>query len=215
MENDYLQSIWQKALSSYPKAAHFSERFFAQLSDAYGHKDRYYHNAQHIGKMLGLLEQYQAKLKSVHLYYLAAFYHDIIYNALRTDNEQKSAEWAAADFQAMGIKKGDSEFVQKLILLTSGHAESDKILSHEEALFLDSDIQILGSEFYVYQEYSKNIRKEYQRIPELIYYQKRMAFLKKMQAQKRLFNSPEFKKSYEKQARENLDWEINDIKTKL
>jgi predicted metal-dependent HD superfamily phosphohydrolase len=49
----------------------------------------------------------------------------------------------------------------------------------------------------------------------MIYRQKRLAFLVKTMKAKAIYCTPEFKKMYEKIARENLQWEIDNLKATL
>ncbi|MEG1198490.1 MAG: hypothetical protein RSD53_03805, partial [Algoriella sp.] len=77
--------------------------------------------------------------------------------------------------------------------------------------FIDADLSILGQSTVKYFIYSENIRKEYQQFPKEIYNLGRKNVLEKFVAQDQIYKTDHFNYLYEQQARENLDFEINQL----
>ena len=60
----------------------------------YNESQRAYHSLQHIQQLFTQFEQIKHYLNEPHIIALALFYHDVIYEPTRSDNELKSAEYA-------------------------------------------------------------------------------------------------------------------------
>ncbi len=177
-----------------------------QLIEAhYSDGDRRYHTLQHLSEMFGLLKEYykeELPLTTV----LAVFYHDLIYSALRSDNEKQSAQIAKEKLTNWNQAADVINKVEELILLTANHAA----VSDEEAtVFLDADMAILGSEPDHYEQYRKGVREEFSIYPDFIYNRGRKQFLQKTILQTRIYQSDFFKRRFEAQARINIQNEIN------
>ncbi len=76
------------------------------------------------------------------------------------------------------------------------------------AIMLDIDLSILGKPWKQYDEYRKNIRQEYVKVPWGIYAPKRAGILSNFLKRPQLFYFPFFFDQYEQQARTNLEREI-------
>ena len=70
------------------------EKHWIILEKAYPQKNRYYHNLSHLENMMLSFTKYQSEIQMKNEVRYAIFYHDIVYNAKKTDNELKSAEFA-------------------------------------------------------------------------------------------------------------------------
>jgi predicted metal-dependent HD superfamily phosphohydrolase len=67
-----------------------------ELIHAYSSPDRYYHNLTHIQDCLSVFDQTSSLVAHPKEVELAIWFHDAVYDTRRSDNEQKSAEWAEA-----------------------------------------------------------------------------------------------------------------------
>ncbi len=74
--------------ASASQAAHW----WTTLSTRYSEPQRAYHTLTHIAHMLGLVEQYQSRLCHHTNVALATWFHDVIYEPKRNDNEEASRD---------------------------------------------------------------------------------------------------------------------------
>jgi predicted metal-dependent HD superfamily phosphohydrolase len=73
------------------------------------------------------------------------------------------------------------------------------------------DLSILGASQSVYQLYCNAIRKEYKNIPWLLYKRGRKRFLQETLKRTHIFLTKEYQDRYEKQARMNMQEELNGL----
>jgi predicted metal-dependent HD superfamily phosphohydrolase len=81
-------------------------------------------------------------------------------------------------------------------------------------IFLDLDLLILGMEREQYVKYAKNIRKEYDFVPDDIYAKERKIILNQYLNSQFIFKTKNFRDLFEKQARNNIKFEIDNILSK-
>ena len=130
---------------------------------------------------------------------LALWFHDAIYDTRAPDNEAKSAEWAR---QALGaLSPGDLDSIERLILVTQ---HSGAPSAPDEELLVDIDLSILGASEQRFDEYERQIRHEYQWVPEDVYKRERAKILKHFARLPSLYHTDYFRDLLESQARENL-----------
>ena len=132
---------------------------------------------------------------------MALWFHDAIYAPFSETNEEDSAEWAADWLQEKGLDKGSISNIADHILDTKTHKTPATI---DGRLMLDIDLSILGTPAEVYDEFEKHIRREYRRVPGLIFRKKRKAILKGFLARDRIYNTDYFFEKLETPARVNL-----------
>lgn len=181
----------------------------AALEAAYAQPPRAYHNFGHVR---ALLHHYQDVAngpgwQQPREVALAVLYHDAIYEAGRSDNERRSAELAVEAIARWLPEAGvDAVRVAELIDLTARHGQlRGEELDHDAALFLDSDMAILGAPPAVFDAYDRGIAEEYAgKVPGFLFRINRRRFLKGVLAQPRIFFSPFFHERYDAVARANL-----------
>lgn len=138
--------------------------------------------------------------------FLAVLFHDAVYAPGRHDNEARSAELAREAAARWLPGEGlDVDLVARLILLTARHgALRAADVDVEEALFLDCDMAILGSEPAAFDAYDRGIAAEYGAVPPELYTIGRRSFFEKLLAAEHIFLSPYFRERLEAKARDNL-----------
>jgi predicted metal-dependent HD superfamily phosphohydrolase len=137
---------------------------------------------------------------------LAAWLHDVVYDARRSDNEERSAEYAERMCRELSIPSGG--LVASLILKTKTHdAGPDEA---EAQVVIDADLAILGADETAYRAYADDIRREYGRVVEPEYRQGRRQVLEKFLARPRIFY---LLRNLEHPARRNLDAEITRLES--
>lgn len=140
----------------------------------------------------------------------AIFYHDIIYNVLKRNNEFNSAELARIRLTALNVPQLIKANCIKYILATKNHIASE---DNDTNLMIDLDLCILGSLEKEYNEYVKNIRKEYSLIPDNIFYNQRRKWIMLLLQREKIYTTHFFYHKFEARARKNLTNEINTIKS--
>ena len=67
-----------------------------EIEENYSSESRYYHTLQHLENLMEQLTAVKEEIQNFDMVLFTLFYHDITYNSLKSDNEEKSAELAAA-----------------------------------------------------------------------------------------------------------------------
>ena len=177
----------------------------------YNETQRAYHSLQHIQQLFSQFEQINHHLNEPHLIALALYYHDIIYDPRRSDNELKSAEYAIEALRC-SLSEDQCQSIYALIMMTATHqidtlAHEDKI--SDTAYLLDMDLSILGAPWSEYQVYAQAVRQEYVHVAKENYRVGRIAVLEKLLAHSSLYLTAYYHKRLEEQARKNIKREIS------
>src|SRR5215470_7732765 len=203
---DFLQAQWVSLTSQYASHPSVIERSFNSLVEYYSEKDRAYHDLSHIQSLLSLSESLLDKIQNRDALYFAIWFHDVIYDTKRSDNEEKSAEFAAEALASLGVPEQTNAIVQEMILATKHHRAAN--LSWDMEAFLDLDTSILGAPQEIYKDYSQAIRKEYSWVHDSLYREGRMKVLNDFLGRERIYYTEEIGAKYEAQARRNIAEEI-------
>ncbi|MBM4208086.1 MAG: hypothetical protein FJ190_08725 [Gammaproteobacteria bacterium] len=192
------QTTWQTLGA--PQAPIFTELYQALISK-YSENHRHYHNLQHLTECLEKFAELRHLAVNPAEIELALWFHDAIYDPVRHDNEQLSAEWAKASSLAAGVNPAIAGRVFQLIMATR---HLDEASDADTNILLDCDLAILGANPKHFFEYERQIHQEYAFVPEAIFRQKRAEILQRFLAQPAIFNTVLFVERYEQQARINL-----------
>lgn len=180
---------------------------------AYSEAHRHYHGLSHLACIFDALDHWEAELQTPQRCWMAAWYHDIIYDPKGAENEALSAERAAVELPRLGAPAALVDDVRSLILATADHQSGGR--DRDDALFLDIDFSILGAPDEIYDTYAKQIREEYSWAPEDLYREGRAKFLDTAQARERTFVTDEFETRYGARARANMRRELSRLEGKL
>ena len=209
--SDELKAEWINLVSKFSDDERQIKDTFELIVQFYSSSSRYYHNLNHIGDMLtegkklfGMIDDYDSILFSI-------WFHDIIYDAKRSDNEEKSSEFAGEFLQNINYDVEKIEKVKNLILKTKNHSNIEINEGYDTKVFIDLDLLILGANDEIYRTYAENIRKEYSFVPEKIYFFERIKILENFLSQEHIFKTEKFQKQFEKKARKNIKSEINSL----
>jgi len=152
------------------------------------------------------LEQVKSEVQNLDVLEFSIFYHDIVYKASRSDNEQQSAE-----LFKKRLSKTSFPFIQNCenqILATKKHLTSS---DHDTNILLDLDLSILGQSQELYTQYAADIREEYKVYPDFLYNKGRIKVLNHFLGLESIFKTEHFIATYERQARRNLLIELNKL----
>ncbi len=170
-----LKSGWESLLQTFHVDPKLSKKVLFELVSAYCSKERYYHTLGHIQRVLETVEGMRSLARNFPAIQFAAWFHDAIYEPTAKDNEERSAEYAAAALHKLQIPQPTIAAVTAMILYTKSHQVSaDDIDSH---ILLDADLAILGSDEPEYKFYAGAIRREYGWMPEEEYQRGRVQVL--------------------------------------
>jgi len=183
---------------------------FNQLVAAYSEGHRHYHTLQHLRECLALLEAAAALAERPAEVELALWFHDAVYDPHRTDNEERSAEWAQRSMRAAGCEPAVAQRVHDLVLATQ-HAATPRTSGPDVDLLLDIDLAILGSAPARFGESSLQIRAEYGWVAEDDFKQGRGNVLRGFLVRDSVYRTPVFRDAMERQARSNLQRELVEL----
>lgn len=200
-----LRSLWFEITSRYTSDHLLVDELWTEIQKQYTAKDRHYHDLTHIAYMSLKAIAYKNQLTDFDTVLFAIFYHDIIYNPIRQDNEQKSADMACERLTRLGIPGDTISKCCKQILATKdhqGHYDSDT------RYLLDFDLAVLGESWQTYQDYALKIRREYSMYPDFLYKRGRKRVLQHFLKMDSIYKTQEFQDRYEQPARENIKAEL-------
>jgi predicted metal-dependent HD superfamily phosphohydrolase len=177
-----------------------------ELAAAYTAPGRHYHNLAHIEDCLAALARMD-NLSAAEREILseAIWWHDVVYDSTRADNEELSAQLAEQH-----VRADISQEVGRLIRLTKTH----NVAPHDRlgAILISIDLSILGAEPARYDAYAAAIRQEFIHVPDADYRAGRARVLGQFAARPVIFPDPGFAARYDRQARDNLAREIDSLR---
>tara|TARA_R110002012_G_scaffold321944_1_gene552600 strand:- start:48065 stop:48682 length:618 start_codon:yes stop_codon:yes gene_type:complete len=201
-----LKEKFIQLIGSYSEDEMYNLDCWKEIEKKYSSKSRYYHNLEHLENMLKEVEEVNTQIVNLDCFNFALYYHDIIYSATKSDNEFQSS----LRFQKR-ISKTSFPNIQecmRTIEATKYHKRSE---DHDTNILLDCDLSILGKCTIEYMRYAENIRKEYQIYPDFLYRKGRKKVLESLLALTSIYKTDFFIQKYEKQARENLELELDQL----
>jgi predicted metal-dependent HD superfamily phosphohydrolase len=178
-----------------------SPETYEELIRHYGEPHRAYHNLQHLKECLHVRRYINAACQAPAEIDLALWFHDVIYDPLRSDNELRSAQWLDDVARDSGL---DDETRRRLYDLVMVTRHDGAPATADEAVLVDTDLAILGASFERFEEYDLHIRREYSFVPLPVYRQKRRQVLEGFLARGRIYTTAAYFDVFEQQARANL-----------
>ncbi|WP_426426316.1 HD domain-containing protein [Bradyrhizobium genosp. A] len=173
-----------------------------ELAAAYTTPGRHYHNLAHIEDCLAALVQVDGiSAHEREILTEAIWWHDVVYDPTRRDNEELSAQLAERHVRVDIIHE-----VGRLIRLTKSHdvAADDRL----GAILISIDLSILGAEPTRYDAYAAAIRQEFIHVSDADYREGRAAVLRRFAARPVIYPDAGFATKYDQRARDNLAREL-------
>jgi predicted metal-dependent HD superfamily phosphohydrolase len=179
---------------------------WAAVLEAWSEPHRRYHGLTHLAAVLGLVDELAAAADDADAVRLAAWYHDVVHDPTRDDNEAASAGRARAGLNGLVPAERIAE-VERLVLLTAGHdpAPGDA----NGAVLCDADLAVLASPPEAYATYASAIREEYGHLPDEVFAAGRAAVLEQLLALPALYRLPAVADRWTARARANLTAELS------
>jgi predicted metal-dependent HD superfamily phosphohydrolase len=160
---------------------------WAALVAAWSEPHRRYHDLAHLAAVLGLVGELGGAAADPDAVRLAAWYHDVVYDPRRTDNEEISAQRARAGLRGLVDDERAAE-VERLVLLTSGHDPAPE--DPNGAVLCDADLAVLAAPAESYAAYASAVRIEYGHLSDEEFTAGRTAVLEHLLALPALYRTP-------------------------
>lgn len=200
-----LQEIFGELTSKTSNDPNLCQAIWEELAFNYGLPSRHYHNLTHLENLIWELEQCKMLIEDYDVILYSIFYHDIVYDVLHRDNEERSAAMALEALQLLGMDEYKTARCVQQILATKEHVfHSDK----DANLFTDADLSILGKDKKTYKLYKEQIRREFAVYKDEDYYPGRAKALRHFLAMPRIYKTDFFHQKYEDQAHKNIAEEL-------
>jgi len=168
---------------------------------AWAEPQRHYHDQRHLLECLGRWSAWKHLAEQPGEVALALWYHDAVYSPKSTDNELRSAAWAARAMTDAGADAGAVQRVHDLIMATCHKAPAP---TRDAELVVDIDLATLGAAPERFEAYDREIRKEYAWVPGFLYRRKRRAVLQAFLDRPRIYATDAAFVELEEPARRNL-----------
>lgn len=200
-----LKQTFIKLLSNYIDDEVLTNDLWNEIEKNYSSKDRHYHTLNHLDNLLTQLTDVKGEIQNWESILFTLYYHDIVYNTLKTDNEEHSAELAEMRMKQILVSNETIELCKSQILATKWHTKSTNT---DTNYFLDADLSVLGQPWEIYSLYFKNIRKEFSIYPDPVYIPGRIKVLSHFLSMERIYKTDYFYNKFETQAKLNLQKEL-------
>ena len=174
----------------------------AQVTHRYQESHRAYHTLRQLREAHDALLECRDRGEGWDDIRLALWFHDAIYDTHRHDNEERSADWAREELLRAGAPEAVAARVQALVLATKHREPPD---GNDARLLVDADLSILAAPPDRFAAYERQIRKEYDWVPEPQFREAREKFLRGMLARPSIFNDAAMRERHEAHARRNIE----------
>ena len=201
-----LADRWERLWAAAP--AHVRREIFDALLAAYNSPERHYHDLRHIATCLHEFDSVRHLATNSQAVEAAIWFHDVVYDGRRQDNEERSAQWAESCLQRLGVSDAIRAEVKDLILFTRHDRDP---ITVDGKLMVDIDLASLGFSPEVFDANGHAIRREYAHVPERDFLRGRASLLGRFLARPRIYLTDEFCRRYETQARANLQRSLSAI----
>ena len=185
--------------------ADYGAALFARLDAYYREPHRHYHNGGHIDDCLARLDlayaQVDGGVDDADAVELALWFHDVIYQLGAPDNEQRSAEWFAA--QAAGHLPAD--FIDRVAgyILDTTHREAPAAPGAKWVV--DADLSGIGMDGESFGRDGDKIRREFAHLSDAEFARGQAGFLRGLLARERIYYTDFFRDLCEARARRNIE----------
>ena len=199
-----LRVAWQRHLGTSAAAG----EWFDEVVGAYRAEGRHYHGVRHVGWVVRHVETIAADhpVDDLAATVAAAFFHDVVYDPLRHDNEAESAAMAARAVRDIGWDDTVARHVAELVLATAGHDVAG--VDRDTAVLLAADLAVLAAEPSRYAEYATAVRREYAHVHDDAWRAGRSTVLRSLLARPHLYAQELALDEWERRARANITSEL-------
>lgn len=206
-----LQAYWLRSVPAPSSAS--AQQVLDQVLAGWNEPHRAYHTTQHLLETLTLLDEWSRGEEWPATVALALFFHDLVYDPRRADNEDLSALVAREMLASLLLPQAQIEAVVRLIDITKHAARP---LSEDEKLMVDVDLSILGAAPERYAQYQLQVRREYAHVPEPLFTRGRLVVLEAfLHARPALYHTERGRSAFDAAAARNLAHEVAQLRAAL
>lgn len=206
-----VKETFEILLNSYTKNQLLIEELWNEIEKAYSNPKRHYHTLSHLDNLLMQLTTVKDKIEDWNTILFTLFYHDVVYKASRSDNEERSADFAGKRMEQLSIPEEKITKCKNQILATKNHLQQ---IDSDTNYFTDADLSVLGKDWNVYETYFKQVRKEYSIYPDFLYNPGRKKVLHHFLQMEQIFKTDYFFNELEEKAKSNLRNELEFLQGK-
>jgi predicted metal-dependent HD superfamily phosphohydrolase len=201
-----LRAAWSDAVGNSPEAW----EVFDGVVGRHRAQERRYHGLRHVTWTVRHVRELSAivPVTDEAAVIVAAFFHDAVYDVTADDNEARSAALAERVLGDLGWSDDRCSRVARLIMATAGHEPTDEAGQADEAVIVDADLAVLGSEPAAYQAYVTGVRAEYGQLDDEQWRTGRRAVLGRFLGRERLYSTEPGRSRWERRARANMAAEL-------
>jgi len=182
------------------------EKLLENLKDRYREPHRHYHTLAHVEGLLRHLATHRHLAVQPGHVEAAIWYHDVVYDTRRNDNEVCSADVVRFELMSIGWIGVDVERVALMVEATQHHRAADG--DTDALLFLDFDLSVLAAAPAAYDAYAAAIRAEFDWVPEAEWRAGRVRVLQSFAERPVIYRTPELRAAWEAAARANIAREL-------
>ena len=182
------------------------DAFFEGIVNRYREPHRRYHTLDHVADMLTTIDEHRERIEEYEALAFATWFHDVIYDPMRHDNEERSASLARRAMRRLQVPTSITNRASALIIATREHEPPDR--SFDAALFIDADLAVLGADHEQYGSYADAIRAEYSMVADVDYRRGRSDQLAELLKRPHIYYTEHMRNRFETQARTNISNEL-------
>ena len=198
MDRDRFERLWSRCAS----ASCSVPGLFEEVAAHYREPHRHYHTPGHVDHCLAQLDAARGEMQDPDSVELAVWYHDVIYDVERKDNEALSAD--LFERRATGVMPPERiRAVHDLIMVTVHTRAAPASL--DQALMVDIDLSSFGLPWEGFLRDSVAVRKEYPHLSDEEFYPRQHDFLEGLLARSSFCFTEFFRRRHERRARENIE----------
>ena len=206
-----LSHCWQETCRSAGVSEDAARPVFADLEERYSHPIRFYHTLAHVAAMLQTANDLERRMAvpDIAAVRLAVWFHDAVYDTRAADNEERSAEYAAAVLGRQSVSEPTLGAVRRLIIATKAHQVTPD--DTDGQVMVDADLAILGAPAAEYEGYVHAVRREYAWVSEPDWRTGRSRVLASFLQRPLIYHTPPMRDMREDAARRNLHRELESL----
>jgi predicted metal-dependent HD superfamily phosphohydrolase len=190
-------------------SGHDAERWFDDIVTWHRAPDRHYHGVRHVRWVVDhvrrLADERTLTTGQIDRLVAAAFFHDVVHDTRRDDNEGASAAVARRALTELGWPDDAIEEVAAMIAATAEHGPVD---DETTAVLLAADLGVLAADPAGYGDYVRGVRREYAHLDDAAWTAGRTAFVRSTLARDHIFPALLALDGWERRARANLTAEL-------
>lgn len=198
---------WQQHLGDTAAA----RRWYDSVTARYREPHRAYHDDRHLRWVVRHVEALASdrELADHGAVVAAAFFHDVIYDPARPDNEAASARLAGSALTELGWTPERATLVGAMIEDTARHDVAD--VTVDRAVLFAADLAVLAASPGSYADYARNVRREYAHVDDRDWVTGRGAVLRSFLARPAIYAPCLALHDWEQRARGNLTAELETL----